>query len=73
MSRTPGELDLVIGENIRSQRLKLGLSQAALGQAIGVSFQQIQKYEAGRNRLAVSLFLEICRVLDIKPEWLWKE
>ena len=48
------ELDRRVGERLRSRRLKMGLSQTALGIAAGVTFQQIQKYERGTNRISAS-------------------
>ena len=48
------ELDQRVGERLRSRRLKMGLSQMALGIAAGVTFQQIQKYERGANRISAS-------------------
>lgn len=47
-------LDAAIGQAIRERREALGISQASLGRAIGVTFQQVQKYEQGRNRMAAS-------------------
>jgi transcriptional regulator with XRE-family HTH domain len=47
------------------RRLMLAMSQTALGEAVGVSFQQIQKYEIGRNRIGASRLLEIARTLQV--------
>ena len=52
-------IDKKIGSVIRMQRVKLGLSQTELGKALGVTFQQIQKYERGTNAVASTVFL-IC-------------
>ena len=57
--------DIALGERLRGLRQKLGMSQADLGQCIGVSFQQIQKYEAGKNRVAVSTLLALADHLGI--------
>lgn len=54
-------VDLYVGQRIRHRRRQLGLSQAALGERIGVSFQQIQKYERGANRVSVSTLQEIAQ------------
>jgi transcriptional regulator with XRE-family HTH domain len=52
------QLDRLVGRNLRVLRIRARLSQSALGKAIGVTFQQIQKYERGANRIsAVRLFL----------------
>jgi len=58
-------IDRLIGKNIRHYRLLRGWSLAALGQAVGVTFQQIQKYEGGINRVAASTLFRIAHVLSI--------
>jgi len=50
---------------MRAQRQALGISQEQLGQELGVSFQQIQKYETGRNRVSAARLLDLCRALRI--------
>jgi transcriptional regulator with XRE-family HTH domain len=64
-------IDKKIGTVIRMRRVKFGLSQSKLGEALGVSFQQIQKYEKGRNAVASTIIPEICRTLDISPNELF--
>lgn len=59
--------DLRIGEAIRRRREAVGLTQAAVGQAVGVTFQQVQKYERGENRVASSKLLLIAEVLRCDP------
>jgi transcriptional regulator with XRE-family HTH domain len=59
------ELDSHVGARIRLRRTMLGLSQEKLGEAIGLTFQQIQKYERGTNRVSASRLYEIARVLDV--------
>jgi len=59
------EVDTQIGDRLRGLRQKTGMSQADLGHCIGVSFQQIQKYEAGKNRVAVSTMLALADHLGI--------
>jgi len=60
-------VDIKLGERLRGLRQDTGLSQAELGAAIGVSFQQIQKYEAGKNRVAVSTLVALADHLGISP------
>ena len=60
----PDQLDQALGLAIRLRRHARGLSQSALGEAIGVSFQQIQKYERGSNRVSFSTMVRICEALD---------
>lgn len=60
-------VDMLIGRRVRRLRAARGLSQTELGQAIDVTFQQIQKYEAGTNRIAASTLLRIAEALDVAP------
>lgn len=57
-------IDLYIGDKIRVIREDKGISQTALGEAIGVTFQQIQKYENGKNRVSASRLLLIAQTLN---------
>jgi transcriptional regulator with XRE-family HTH domain len=63
--RSPTAVDTYIGARIREQRPAVGLSQAALGEKLGVSFQQIQKYESGKNRVTAARLFEICEALNV--------
>jgi transcriptional regulator with XRE-family HTH domain len=69
--KPPNPLDLLIGRNIRLYRIKSGLSQTALGASIGVTFQQIQKYEKAANRVPGSRLIQIARALDVPVGALW--
>jgi transcriptional regulator with XRE-family HTH domain len=60
---TPHRLDVAIGQRIRERRRTLGLSQVGLAGAVGVTFQQIQKYERGANRISFSRLVEIAGAL----------
>jgi transcriptional regulator with XRE-family HTH domain len=60
-------IDKKIGSVIRMQRVKLGLSQSDLGNALGVTFQQIQKYERGANAVASTRIADLCRALEMTP------
>ena len=71
-NRGPIDVDKVLGERIKSQREKLGLTQSDLGRSIGKTFQQVQKYEKGANRVAVSTLLRIAPALGKKPEFFIK-
>ena len=59
----PDRLDQALGLAIRLRRHARGMSQSTLGEAIGVSFQQIQKYERGANRVSFSTMVRICEAL----------
>ena len=60
-------IDKKIGSVIRMRRVKLGLSQSDLGNALRVSFQQIQKYENGTNAVASTRITDLCRALEMTP------
>lgn len=61
------EIDAILGDVIRQHRKAVGLSQSELGQAAGVTFQQIQKYEAGQNRISVSRLFQLATPLGLEP------
>src|ERR1700740_1522580 len=63
--RAPQPVDVLVGQNIRICRLQKGLSQTELGERIGVTFQQIQKYEKGANRVGASRLTQIADVLGV--------
>ncbi|MBW9114816.1 helix-turn-helix transcriptional regulator [Rhizobium cauense] len=60
-------IDNEIGKRIRDIRLSRGISQNQLGEALGVTFQQIQKYEWGANRISIGAFVQICNALEVSP------
>lgn len=63
----PDPVDILIGDKIRTRRLKLGMSQGALGARLGITFQQIQKYEWGQNRVSAASLLQIAEALEVSP------
>ena len=64
-TRTPLPVDVLVGQNMRIGRLQIGMSQAELGSRIGITFQQIQKYEKGLNRIGASRLHQIADVLRV--------
>lgn len=64
--RTATVVDQRIGGLIRERRLEIGVSQTVLADAVGVTFQQIQKYEKGVNRVSASTLMEIALALDTR-------
>jgi transcriptional regulator with XRE-family HTH domain len=68
--RNPTPLDFEIGKRIREARRAAGATQEQLAAALGTTFQQVQKYEAGRNRVAASRLVEIAEFLKVAPMWL---
>jgi transcriptional regulator with XRE-family HTH domain len=67
------EVDQRIGARVRRRRKQLRLSQTALGQLIGVSFQQIQKYERGKNRIGAGRLLTVAEVLGVPVDYFFTE
>ena len=65
MPRSADQIDIEIGRRVRAYRIARGLSQTHLGNKIGVTFQQIQKYEKGVNRIGGSRLKKIAGVLDL--------
>ena len=64
----PNPIDKMVGENLRAMRTMRGLSQQDLGDRIDLTFQQIQKYEKGSNRIAASRLWAFCEILDAPIE-----
>ena len=62
-------MDLAIGNRLRARRLELGLSQERLGAELGLTFQQVQKYEKGTNRIASSRLVVLAKVLKVEPDY----
>lgn len=63
------ELNLAIGQRLRSVRAARGVTQSELAAHIGVAFQQIQKYENGTNRLSVAVMLRLCDFMKVDAGW----
>ncbi|MBT5494727.1 MAG: helix-turn-helix domain-containing protein [Alphaproteobacteria bacterium] len=68
VTRKPNPIDFHVGQRIRARRRELGLSQTVLGNEIGVSFKQVQKYESGANRIGAGRLYEISMALDTAVE-----
>ena len=66
-------VDVHVGARVRIRRTLLGMSQTSLGEAIGLSFQQVQKYENGKNRMGSSRLFDLSRVLDVPVEFFFEE
>src|SRR4051794_25361005 len=65
MADQPNPIDIEVGRRLKRRRTLLGVSQERLGELLGVSYQQIQKYERGTNRIGSSRLYDICRILDV--------
>ncbi|MDD3020090.1 MAG: helix-turn-helix transcriptional regulator [Alphaproteobacteria bacterium] len=62
---TPNPVDVYVGQKLRSRRNLIGITQENLAEAAGITFQQVQKYEKGRNRLSASRLYQFSRVLEV--------
>ncbi|MDP9128029.1 MAG: helix-turn-helix domain-containing protein, partial [Pseudomonadota bacterium] len=65
----PDPVDIHVGARLRLRRNLLGLSQEQLGKATGLTFQQIQKYERGTNRMGASRLFQLAQILDVQVSW----
>jgi transcriptional regulator with XRE-family HTH domain len=72
-SGKPNPVDAHVGRRVRLRRTLLGMSQEKLGQAIGLTFQQVQKYERGTNRIGASRLWDLSRVLDCPTSFFFEE
>jgi transcriptional regulator with XRE-family HTH domain len=72
MSKSPNPIDRHVGARLRMRRLLVGFSQTKLGEALDVTFQQIQKYEKGANRIGASRLQQLARVLDVTPAFFFE-
>jgi len=70
---TPNPVDVYVGKRVRLRRHLLGLSQVELSRQLGITFQQIQKYEKGFNRLSASRLWDISRVLKVGVEYFFQD
>lgn len=67
--KQPNPIDVYVGSRIRMRRNILGMSQEKLGEHLGITFQQIQKYEKGTNRVGASRLQAIASILEVPPSF----
>ncbi len=72
-SDKPNPVDVHVGSRVRLRRTLLGMSQEKLGDALGLTFQQVQKYERGANRVGASRLYDLSRVLDVPVAYFFEE
>jgi transcriptional regulator with XRE-family HTH domain len=70
-TKAPNPVDKYVGSRVRMRRIMLGMSQEKLGEALGLTFQQVQKYEKGTNRVGASRIQQIAEVLQIPVSFLF--
>src|SRR5690348_15149385 len=68
----PNPIDVRVGHRIKTRRIDLKLSQTALADHLGITFQQVQKYEKGRNRVGASRLTQIANVLKVSPGYFFE-
>jgi transcriptional regulator with XRE-family HTH domain len=67
--KTPNPIDRHVGSRVRMRRVLVGISQEKLGESLGLTFQQVQKYEKGTNRIGASRLQQISRILGVPVEY----
>jgi transcriptional regulator with XRE-family HTH domain len=71
--RKPNDVDAHVGSRLRQRRMLLGISQEQLAEMLGLTFQQVQKYERGTNRVSASRLFQLARALDTPITWFFDE
>jgi transcriptional regulator with XRE-family HTH domain len=71
-SKPPNPVDRHVGSRVRMRRIMLGMSQEKLGEGLGLTFQQIQKYEKGTNRIGASRIQQISEILQVPVSFLFE-
>jgi Predicted transcriptional regulators len=72
-SRRANPIDVHVGSRVRLRRMLLGMSQEKLGDALGLTFQQVQKYEKGTNRIGASRLFDLAKVLGVNVQFFYDE
>ncbi|MBB3962419.1 helix-turn-helix domain-containing protein [Rhizobium metallidurans] len=72
-AKTPNAIDSYVGSQVRVRRQLLGMSQERLAEQIGVTFQQVQKYEKGMNRIGASRLQRIAEVMNTTPSFFFQQ
>jgi transcriptional regulator with XRE-family HTH domain len=71
-TKAPNPVDKYVGSRVRMRRIMLGMSQEKLGDALGLTFQQVQKYEKGTNRVGASRIAQIAEILQVPVSFLFE-
>ncbi len=72
MKKNPNPVDVYVGQRLRMRRMLMGMSQSKLGEQINLTFQQVQKYEKGTNRIGASRLFEFSKVLDVPVQYFFE-
>lgn len=73
MTASPDPIDVEVGRRLAARRIALGHNQSALARSVGKTFQQIQKYEKGTNRISASVLFHFARFLGVAPSYFFPE
>ena len=71
--RSPDPIDIHVGNRVRVRRILIGMGQEKLGEELGLTFQQIQKYEKGANRIGASRLYRISRILNVPVQFFFED
>ena len=72
MKKAPNPIDKYVGSRVRLRRVLRGMSQEKLGEALSLTFQQVQKYEKGTNRIGASRLQQIAKTLEVTPGYFFE-
>lgn len=73
IKKVPNPIDKHVGSRVRMRRMLAGVSQEKLGEALGLTFQQVQKYENGTNRIDAARLAALSQALNVPPQWFFHD
>lgn len=73
VEKSPNPIDIHVGARVRLRRILLGISQEKLGEKLGLTFQQVQKYEKGSNRISASRLFQIGQILEVSVQFFFDD
>lgn len=72
MTTSPNPVDVYVGKRVRARRMQLAMSQERLGGQLGLTFQQVQKYEKGTNRISASKLFQVAGILGVEVAYFFE-
>jgi transcriptional regulator with XRE-family HTH domain len=73
VKKNPNPIDVHVGSRVRMRRMLVGLSQEKLGERLGLTFQQVQKYEKGSNRVSASRLYQMAQILNVPVQFFFED
>ncbi len=73
LKKSPNPIDVYVGSRVRLRRMLVGMSQEKLGEQLGLTFQQVQKYEKGTNRIGASRLFQIAHILSVPVQFFYED